>query len=172
MTWLYPAEIVPLKIRAPTNALATSGNWIFNFMGPLSSCFTCLTMVANFSLVVMITPVAFETIRYHTYTIFAVINAAIFPIVYLFFPETRYRSLEEMDMIFKKSTNVFNVVPISVKEPFMYDKYGNKKQEFLEAGMNRRNGSVAAQLAANEKSEKAAGRDSSGGNSEERKEII
>lgn len=32
MTWLYPAEIVPLKIRAPTNALATSGNWIFNFM--------------------------------------------------------------------------------------------------------------------------------------------
>lgn len=27
MTWLYPAEIVPLRIRAPTNALATSGNW-------------------------------------------------------------------------------------------------------------------------------------------------
>jgi hypothetical protein len=24
----YPAEIVPLKIRAPTNALATSGNWV------------------------------------------------------------------------------------------------------------------------------------------------
>jgi hypothetical protein len=24
MTWLYPAEIVPLRIRAPTNALATS----------------------------------------------------------------------------------------------------------------------------------------------------
>jgi hypothetical protein len=23
MTWLYPAEIVPLKIRAPTNALST-----------------------------------------------------------------------------------------------------------------------------------------------------
>jgi len=24
MTWLYPAEIVPLRIRAPTNALSTS----------------------------------------------------------------------------------------------------------------------------------------------------
>lgn len=23
MTWLYPAEIVPLKIRAPSNALST-----------------------------------------------------------------------------------------------------------------------------------------------------
>jgi len=155
-TWLYPAEIVPLKIRAPTNALATSGNWIFNFM------------------VVMITPVAFETIGYQTYIIFAVINAFIFPTVYLFFPETRYRSLEEMDMIFKKSTNVFNVVPISIKEPFMYDKNGNRKQEYLEAGMERRNGSVAAQMAANEKTEKAqaAGRDSSGGNSEERKEVL
>ncbi|KAM0717496.1 hypothetical protein Q7P37_007348 [Cladosporium fusiforme] len=155
MTWLYPAEIVPLRIRAPTNALATSGNWIFNFM------------------VVMITPVAFETIGYRTYIIFAVINAFIFPTVYLFFPETRYRSLEEMDLIFKKSSNVLNVVPISIKEPFMYDQHGNKKQEYLEAGMTRRNGSVAAQLAANEKSEKAAaGRNSSGGNSEERKEVL
>lgn len=54
MTWLYPAEIVPLKIRAPANALATSSNWIFNF------------------LVVMITPVAFENIGYQTYIIFAV----------------------------------------------------------------------------------------------------
>ena len=54
MTWLYPAELVPLKIRAPANALATSSNWIFNFM------------------VVMITPVAFENIGYQTYIIFAV----------------------------------------------------------------------------------------------------
>lgn len=44
MTWLYPAEIVPLKIRAPANAVSTTANWIWNFM------------------VVMITPVAFESI--------------------------------------------------------------------------------------------------------------
>jgi sugar porter (SP) family MFS transporter len=54
MTWLYPAEIVPLKIRAPSNALSTSANWAFNFM------------------VVMITPVAFSSIGYKTYIIFAV----------------------------------------------------------------------------------------------------
>lgn len=54
MTWLYPAEIVPLKIRAPANALSTSSNWIWNFM------------------VVMITPVAFANIGYQTYIIFAV----------------------------------------------------------------------------------------------------
>lgn len=30
MTWLYPAEIVPLRIRAPANALSTSANWVSN----------------------------------------------------------------------------------------------------------------------------------------------
>jgi sugar porter (SP) family MFS transporter len=32
MTWLYPAECVGLRLRAPANALSTSSNWIFNFM--------------------------------------------------------------------------------------------------------------------------------------------
>lgn len=54
MIWLYPAEIVPLRIRAPANALSTSANWAFNFM------------------VVMITPVAFNNITYQTYIIFTV----------------------------------------------------------------------------------------------------
>jgi hypothetical protein len=31
MTWLYPAEVTPLRIRAPANALSTASNWIFNF---------------------------------------------------------------------------------------------------------------------------------------------
>ncbi|KAJ6126829.1 hypothetical protein N7523_002441 [Penicillium sp. IBT 18751x] len=106
MTWLYPAEIVPLRIRAPANALATSSNWIFNFM------------------VVMITPVAFDTIGYRTYIIFAVINAFIFPVVYFFYPETSYRSLEEMDTIFNKTTSVFNVVSVARNEPHRYGKNG------------------------------------------------
>lgn len=59
-------------------------------------------------------------------------NACIFPIVWFFYPETRYRSLEEMDDIFKKSSNVFNVVPISLKEPHRYDKHGNLKVEYIE----------------------------------------
>lgn len=54
MTWLYPAEITPLKIRAPANAVSTSANWTFNF------------------LVVMITPVCFNLIGYKTYIIWAV----------------------------------------------------------------------------------------------------
>ncbi|KAL4740269.1 general substrate transporter [Aspergillus similis] len=119
MTWLYPAEIVPLRIRAPTNALSTSANWIFNFM------------------VVMITPVAFENIKHNTYTIFAVINAFMFPVVYFCFPETRYRSLEEMDTIFKKSNGVWSAVQHSIKEPYRYDKHGQLKPEYLEEAIRR-----------------------------------
>ena len=58
-----------------------------------------------------------------------------FPCVYFFFPETRLRSLEEMDNIFKKSSNVFNVVGIANKEPFRYDDKGNIKQEYLEEAL-------------------------------------
>lgn len=55
--------------------------------------------------------------------------------MYFFFPETRYRSLEEMDAIFKKSTNVFNAVTLSIKEPYRYDKHGQLKPEYLEEHM-------------------------------------
>ncbi|KAI2470834.1 general substrate transporter [Annulohypoxylon bovei var. microspora] len=109
MTWLYPAEITTLRTRAPANALSTSSNWIFNF------------------LVVMITPIAFNSIGYQTYIIFAAINAFIVPTVYFFFPETAYRSLEEMDSIFHKvhgAQGYFSVVHVAEMEPRRYGKNG------------------------------------------------
>ncbi|KAL6702881.1 hypothetical protein ACN47E_000843 [Coniothyrium glycines] len=107
MTWLYPAEITPLSIRAPANAISTTANWAFNFM------------------VVMVTPVAFANIGYQTYIIFAVINAAMVPSVYFFFPETAGRSLEEMDEIFHNTRNAFDVVRVAKEIPHRYDKKGN-----------------------------------------------
>ncbi|KAI9644204.1 hypothetical protein NHQ30_007558 [Ciborinia camelliae] len=104
--WLYPAEIVPLKIRAPANGLSTSANWIFNFM------------------VVMVTPVAFNSIGYKTYVVFAVINFAIIPVVYFFYPETAYRKLEEIDAIFIKAKGWSHVVQVARKEPLRYGKNG------------------------------------------------
>ncbi|KAI5245127.1 general substrate transporter [Aureobasidium subglaciale] len=128
MTWLYPAEIVPLRIRAPANALATSANWIFNFM------------------VVMITPVAFQTIGYQTYIVFAVINAFIVPCVYFFYPETRLRSLEEMDEIFHKTTSIFNVVKVARETPNRYGKKGELLINYMDteaaAGARRRSSLV------------------------------
>lgn len=131
MTWLYPAEIVPLRIRGPSNGLSTSANWIWNFM------------------VVMITPVSFTSIGYKTYIIFAVINAFIFPVVYFFYPETAYRSLEEMDTIFRNTARgwkgCLQVVWTAKNTPRRYGKNGEVLIEYAETGEHeRRRSSVAA----------------------------
>lgn len=95
MTWLYPAEIVGLEVRAPANALSTSSNWIFNFV------------------VVMVTGPSFNNISWGTYIVFAALNAFIIPVVYFFFPETAGRSLEDMDVVFALAYNE-GVSPVAV----------------------------------------------------------
>lgn len=95
MTWLYPAEIVGLEIRAPANALSTASNWIFNFV------------------VVMVTGPSFNNISWGTYIVFAALNAFIIPVVYFFFPETAGRSLEDMDVVFALAYNE-GVSPVGV----------------------------------------------------------
>lgn len=77
--------MTPLRIRAEANAVATCTNWLFNF------------------LVVMVTPPGQTTLGWRFYIIWAVFNAAFIPIVYFFYPETRGRSLEEMDLVFAKA---------------------------------------------------------------------
>ncbi|KAF8974186.1 general substrate transporter [Flammula alnicola] len=91
MTWLYPAEIVGLRMRGPANALSTASNWTFNF------------------LVVMITGPAFENISWRTYIIFATLNAAIIPAVYFYFPVSSL----DMDIVFALAYNE-GVSPVSV----------------------------------------------------------
>ena len=71
MTWLYPAEIVPLRIRAPANALSTSANWVTLEIYGKCEPYADGSKAFNF-MVVMITPVAFASIKYQTYIIFAV----------------------------------------------------------------------------------------------------
>jgi hypothetical protein len=79
----------------------------------------------------MITPIAFANIGYKTYIIFAAINAFMVPSVYFFFPETAYRSLEEMDEIFHKTSNAFDVVGIAGEMPH---RYGRKGELLIEYG--------------------------------------
>ncbi|CEJ57385.1 hypothetical protein PMG11_06079 [Penicillium brasilianum] len=90
LTFLYAAEMAPLQIRAAVSAVSTSTVWAFNF------------------LLAQVTPVGFSTISNRYYIIFAVINAVIVPSVYFFFPETKGRSLEEIDEIFAKSKSIFD----------------------------------------------------------------
>jgi hypothetical protein len=84
LPWLYPAEINPLKTRGKANAVSTIVNWLSNFV------------------VVMITPIMIAHIGWGTYLFFAVMNACFLPFIYIFYPETKQRSLEEIDLIFAK----------------------------------------------------------------------
>lgn len=105
--WIFPAEITPLSIRAQANALSTSANWICNFM------------------VVMITPIAFNNIGWRTYVIFAVFNLAALPIIYFLYPETRNRSLEEIDLIFSNSSTLLEAVKASKTTGRHFDNHGH-----------------------------------------------
>ncbi|KXT08888.1 hypothetical protein AC579_4669 [Pseudocercospora musae] len=82
--WLYAAEINPIRICAKGAAAANIVNWSINF------------------LVVMVTPIMVQNIGWGTYLFFAAVNAAALPFIYLFYPETSHRSLEEIDFIFAK----------------------------------------------------------------------
>jgi hypothetical protein len=113
-------------------------------------------------MVVTITPVSFSSIGYKTYVIFAVMcvkclyilvsatnfacsNAFILPVVYSFYPETAYRSLEEMDSIFQKTKNISTVVWTAKHEPRRYGKNGEILFNYEESEEYFRRPSLASQ---------------------------
>lgn len=83
VTWLYPAEVTPIRIRAEANGLSTSANWLFNYA------------------VVQLSPIMINTIAWKTYFVFMCFNFAFIPVVYYTFVETNGYKLEAMDTIFQ-----------------------------------------------------------------------
>ncbi|KAK6585709.1 hypothetical protein PZA11_002436 [Diplocarpon coronariae] len=105
LPWLYPAEINPLRTRAKANAVSTITNWTFNF------------------LIVMVVPVMIDKIKWGTYLFFAATNACFIPVIYIFYPETKKRSLEEIDLIFAKGyLENISYVKASYEMPFLTDR--------------------------------------------------
>lgn len=76
-------------------------------------------------MVVMVTPVAFNNIGWRTYIIFAIFNAAAVPMMYFCYPESKDRSLEEVDLIFRNSKNLRQAVKLSFAMEKHYDRKGN-----------------------------------------------
>ncbi|PYH75205.1 sugar transporter [Aspergillus vadensis CBS 113365] len=80
--FLYAAEIAPQELRIHLAAIGTATHWLLNFV------------------IAEITPIAFATIRWRYYIVYAVIGFSVALMVYFVFPETKGRSLEEMDRLF------------------------------------------------------------------------
>jgi len=101
--FMYAAEIAPLRTRAKVTAMSAAANWLFNF------------------LLAEVTPVGFASIQWRYYIIYACISAFAFTSFYLFCPETKGRTLEEIDDIFVQSTSIFDPVRIAREMPFQTD---------------------------------------------------
>ncbi|KAL8869995.1 MAG: hypothetical protein Q9174_003856 [Haloplaca sp. 1 TL-2023] len=103
--WLYPTEINSLSMRTKGAALGTATNWIFNFM------------------VVEITPIGIQNLGWKFYIIWTVFNASFVPTVYLFYPETADRKLEDIDRFFREGGPVLvfrDKDAIATKRPLAY----------------------------------------------------
>lgn len=97
VSWTYPAEIFPMKVRAKAVSLSTAANWTFN---------TALAFAV---------PPGFESIAWKTYMIFATFNAAAFIHVFFMFPETSRRTLEEIEEVFAQG-HTFSAWKLSSKD--------------------------------------------------------
>ncbi|KAK0199886.1 general substrate transporter [Desarmillaria ectypa] len=84
VSWTYPAELFPLKVRAKAVSLATATNWAFNFA------------------LAWAVPPGLSNIAWKTYFIFGTFNFAAFIHIFFMYPETVGRSLEEVEEIFKQ----------------------------------------------------------------------
>ncbi|KAK5113053.1 hypothetical protein LTR62_003632 [Meristemomyces frigidus] len=80
--WVFVSEIFPTRLRAYGVGLAAATQWLFNF---------CITKI---------TPIAVANIGWKTFIMFGVFCAANFVFVFLFVPETKRLTLEEMDVLF------------------------------------------------------------------------
>ncbi|ANB14371.1 Snf3p [Sugiyamaella lignohabitans] len=83
--WIYCSEIFPLRQRALANGICASFNWIFNFA------------------LALFVPSAFTNITWKTYIIFGVFCVAMIIHVFFLFPETKGKSLEEIDQIWAEN---------------------------------------------------------------------
>ncbi|EUC62350.1 MFS sugar transporter, partial [Rhizoctonia solani AG-3 Rhs1AP] len=82
IAWTYVAEIFPMRTRAMGVSAATCTNWAFNVLFGQTS------------------PIGLENSAWKYYLLFVCLNVFSFFMVLIFFPETKGKTLEEMDELF------------------------------------------------------------------------
>ena len=82
--------------------------------------------------VAMISPTAIAQIGYQYYIVYAVISLAIPPAVYLFYPETMNRSLEDVDQLFHDAPTILSAVKMSKHAPVGEDRFVVEDKEIVD----------------------------------------
>ncbi|KAI0156261.1 general substrate transporter [Pestalotiopsis sp. NC0098] len=94
ISWVYPAEIFPVEVRALGNAITTFTNWAVNLI------------FAQFS------PIALTRIGFAYFYVFFVFNVVALLSFWFFYPETKGRTLEQMDAVFGDQ-----LIPHALEDP-------------------------------------------------------
>ena len=93
--FLYASEVAPLSLRTTINGVGSGIWWALNV------------------LIALVTPIAFNSIGWKYFVIFAGLNAVTVPVVYYFYPETAGLTLEDVDEVFIMSTGVLDTVHVA-----------------------------------------------------------
>ncbi|GKZ24970.1 hypothetical protein AbraIFM66951_000485 [Aspergillus brasiliensis] len=97
--FLYCTEVAPMRLRVAMSSASTANKWLWNFI------------------VVMITPVALDTIGWKYYIVYTVISACIPVTVYFFYPETMGRNLEALNQVFRDAPSAWHIVSMAKRLP-------------------------------------------------------
>ncbi|KAJ5085495.1 general substrate transporter [Penicillium argentinense] len=103
ISWVYPAEIFPVDIRNQGNSITTFTNWTVNLV------------FAQFS------PTALTNIGFRYFYVFFAFNMVSFISYIFFFPETKGKTLEQMDELFGD----VHMVPANQKQEEMSMEHFN-----------------------------------------------
>lgn len=87
VSWTLIAEVFPLSTRAKGTSIAASANWMNNFV------------------IALVTPTILSEISWGLYVIFAAFLMLGIVFVWFFVPETKGKTLEEMDQVFGAQTS-------------------------------------------------------------------
>ncbi|GME45892.1 Sugar/inositol transporter [Neofusicoccum parvum] len=127
--WLFPSEINSLPMRTKGAAVATATNWITNFV------------------IVEITPIGIQNLGWRFWIVWTVFNAVFLPVIYLFYPETANRSLEDLDAYYRTNPPLIvikNPEAISTKRPLQYAQQEDQEIHKTEAEIAHEGLNVAA----------------------------
>ncbi|KAJ7689040.1 general substrate transporter [Mycena rosella] len=118
--WLYPVEINSLSMRTKGAALATAANWLSNYI------------------IVEITPAGIASMGWRFYLIWMFFNALFIPVVWLLYPETANRHLEDIDHLYRENNRM--VLVFRNKEAIQMAR----PQRFVDADNERAQVALAA----------------------------
>ncbi|CDO92003.1 unnamed protein product [Kluyveromyces dobzhanskii CBS 2104] len=106
--WIYCSEIFNNMERAKGSAVSAATNWAFNFA------------------LAMFVPSAFKNISWKTYIVFGVFSVALTIQTFFMFPETRGKTLEEIDQMWTDNIPAWKTGSYIPQLPIMEDEEGNK----------------------------------------------